>query len=116
MKRLPTIGRLRSAKENLMSIHDRLSAAFVSDTIHSSSGGVAIRADGDDRVVASQDAVALSAKIDALIEDRAKLEAAREPYRQRAHQFDFNASVEKMVDLYRSVIAKHREARSITAA
>jgi glycosyltransferase involved in cell wall biosynthesis len=52
-------------------------------------------------------AAALSAKIDALIDDRAKLEAARTAYRVRAEQFDFNASVEKMVDVYRSVIARH---------
>jgi 1,2-diacylglycerol 3-alpha-glucosyltransferase len=52
-------------------------------------------------------AAALSAKIDALIDDRAKLEAARAAYRVRAEQFDFNVSVEKMVDVYRSVIARH---------
>jgi len=50
------------------------------------------------------DAVALAAKIDAFIEDRARLEAAREPYRARARQFDFSSSVEQVVDLYRSVI------------
>jgi glycosyltransferase involved in cell wall biosynthesis len=48
--------------------------------------------------------MALAAKIDALIEDPAKLAASRELYRERAHQFDFNASVAKLVELYRSVI------------
>ncbi len=50
---------------------------------------------------------ALSAKIDALIEGPERLLAAREPYRERARQFDFDASVDKMVAVYRSVMAKH---------
>jgi 1,2-diacylglycerol 3-alpha-glucosyltransferase len=56
------------------------------------------------------DAAALSAKIDALFEDRARLDAAREPYRARAHEFDFDASVDKMVGVYRTVIASHAAA------
>ena len=59
------------------------------------------------------DAAALSAKIDALFEDRARLNAAREPYRALAHQFDFSASVEKMVGVYRTVIAKHADAEAL---
>jgi glycosyltransferase involved in cell wall biosynthesis len=57
------------------------------------------------------DPATLSAKLDALIENRAKLEAAREPYRARARQFDFNASVDKMVGVYRSVVDRHHAAR-----
>jgi len=70
----------------------------------------------DDFSFPAGDAATLSKKIDALIDDRSKLEAAREPYRQRAHQFDFSASVDKMVNVYRTVIAKHREARGTRAA
>jgi glycosyltransferase involved in cell wall biosynthesis len=53
------------------------------------------------------DAAALAQKIDALIEAPQKLEAAREAYRTRARQFDFGASVGKLVDVYRDVIAAH---------
>jgi glycosyltransferase involved in cell wall biosynthesis len=60
----------------------------------------------------SGDAAALSARIDALIDSPATLSLAREPYRERARQFDFNASVDRMVDVYRSVIAKHTQARA----
>jgi glycosyltransferase involved in cell wall biosynthesis len=58
----------------------------------------------DDFSFPAGDAAALSAKIDALIEDRAKLESSREPYRARARMFDFDASVDKMVSVYRSVL------------
>ncbi len=58
----------------------------------------------DDFLFPSGDAEALRAKIDALIEDPAKLETARQPYRDRARQFDFTASVGRMVEIYRSVV------------
>jgi 1,2-diacylglycerol 3-alpha-glucosyltransferase len=99
-----------------MSVLEAMSAglpALIANAPESAASSFALN---DDFSFPSGDAVALSAKVDALIDDRAKLEAAREPYRQRAHQFDFNASVEKMVDLYRSVIAKHRKARRVAAA
>jgi 1,2-diacylglycerol 3-alpha-glucosyltransferase len=48
---------------------------------------------------------ALSARIDFLIENPEILTAAREPYRLRAHEFDFQASVGKLVEVYRSVIS-----------
>jgi len=58
-------------------------------------------------------ATALAAKIDALIDNPAKLEAARDLYRERARHFDFNASIEKLVELYRSVIAAAGSQREI---
>ena len=53
----------------------------------------------DDFRFPAGDPEALRAKIDALIEDRPKLEAARGPYRERARQFDFDASVGRMVEI-----------------
>ncbi len=53
------------------------------------------------------DPEALRARIDALIEDPDKLNAARAPYRELAHRFNFDASVDKMVEVYRSIIASH---------
>jgi glycosyltransferase involved in cell wall biosynthesis len=61
------------------------------------------------------DALALSRKIDALIEDPAKLEAARAAYRERAHAFDFDAGVRKLVDVYRWAIERHNEPRDRAA-
>jgi 1,2-diacylglycerol 3-alpha-glucosyltransferase len=99
-----------------MSVLEAMSAglpALIANAPESAASSFALN---DDFSFPAGDAVALSAKIDALIDDRAKLDAAREPYRQRAHQFDFNASVDKMVDVYRKVIATHHEARSVVAA
>ncbi len=55
----------------------------------------------------------LRARIDALIEDPDKLNSARTPYRELAHRFNFDTSVERMVDVYRSIIASHGH-RTIT--
>jgi 1,2-diacylglycerol 3-alpha-glucosyltransferase len=90
-----------------MAVLEAMSAglpALIADAPESAASHFALN---DDFRFPTGDAVALSAKIDALIEDRAKLEAAREPYRARAQTFDFDASVEKMVDVYRSVIGQH---------
>ena len=54
---------------------------------------------------------ALSAKIDALIEQPAKLRAAREAYQKRARAFDFDASVGHLVDVYRWAIERHAPRR-----
>lgn len=62
----------------------------------------------DDFAFPAGDAAVLAQKIDALIEAPAKLEAARGAYRERAQQFDFGASVGKLVDVYRSVIEAKR--------
>ena len=43
-------------------------------------------------------------RFDALIDNPAKLAAARGLYRDRAQAFDFDDSVETLVELYRSVI------------
>jgi glycosyltransferase involved in cell wall biosynthesis len=52
------------------------------------------------------DAATLAAKIDALIENPARLDAARQINRERARQFDLDASVAKVVGLYRTVIER----------
>jgi 1,2-diacylglycerol 3-alpha-glucosyltransferase len=99
-----------------MSVLEAMSAglpALIANAPESAASSFALN---EDFSFPAGDAIALSAKIDALIDDRTKLEAAREPYRQRAHQFDFNASVEKMVSVYRSVIANRHNARSVVAA
>jgi 1,2-diacylglycerol 3-alpha-glucosyltransferase len=59
------------------------------------------------------DAWALSARIDALIENPSELDAARDAYRVRAKQFDFDASVDKLVGVYRSVIAGRAQAGTL---
>jgi glycosyltransferase involved in cell wall biosynthesis len=70
----------------------------------------------DDFRFPAGDAAALAAKIDALIDAPAKLVAARAAYRERAHEFDFDASVGKLVGVYRSVIeAKRGEPQATTA-
>jgi 1,2-diacylglycerol 3-alpha-glucosyltransferase len=97
-----------------MSVLESMSAglpALIANAPESAASRFALN---DDFSFPSGDAAALAAKIDALIEDRAKLEAAREPYRERAHQFDFDASVDKMVDVYRSVVARHVESRGLS--
>jgi glycosyltransferase involved in cell wall biosynthesis len=97
-----------------MSVLESMSAglpALIANAPESAASRFALN---DDFSFPSGDAAALAAKIDALIEDRSKLEAAREPYRERAHQFDFDASVDKMVDVYRSVVARHVESRGLS--
>lgn len=62
----------------------------------------------DDFSFPAGDAHTLSARIDALIEDRTKLQAARQPYRERARLFDFDASVDKLVHVYQTVLEQRR--------
>lgn len=62
----------------------------------------------DDFGFPAGNAAALSARIDALIEDRHALEGARQPYRQRAQAFDFEASVGKLVRVYEGLVEGHR--------
>jgi glycosyltransferase involved in cell wall biosynthesis len=86
-----------------MSVLESMSAglpALVADAPESAASKLAL----DDFTFPAGDAAALAAKIDALIENPAQLDAAREPYRERARQFDFDASVEKLVELYHAVI------------
>ena len=99
-----------------MSVLEAMSAGLPSLIANAPESAASSFALNDDFSFPAGDAATLSKKIDALIDDRSKLEAAREPYRQRAHQFDFSASVDKMVNVYRTVIAKHREARGTRAA
>lgn len=94
-----------------MSVLESMSAglpALIADAPESAASRFALN---EDFSFPAGDPATLSAKLDALIENRAKLEAAREPYRARARQFDFNASVDKMVGVYRSVVDRHHAAR-----
>jgi glycosyltransferase involved in cell wall biosynthesis len=87
-----------------MSVLESMSAglpALIADAPESAASKLALN---EDFSFPAGNPMALAAKIDALIEDPAKLAASRELYRERAHQFDFNASVAKLVELYRSVI------------
>jgi 1,2-diacylglycerol 3-alpha-glucosyltransferase len=86
-----------------MSVLESMSAgvpALIADAPESAASKFAL----DDFTFPAGDAATLAAKIDALIEDPARLEAAGQRYRERARQFDFDASVAKLVGLYRSVI------------
>ena len=90
-----------------MAVLEAMSAglpALIADAPESAASAFALN---DDFLFPPGDALALSQKIDALIEAPAKLEAAREPYRARAHGFDFDASVGKLVDVYRWVLERH---------
>lgn len=87
-----------------MSVLESMSAglpALIADAPESAASTFALN---DDFVFPAGDAATLARKIDALIENPAKLAMARNLYRERARQFDFNASVAKLVELYRSVI------------
>jgi glycosyltransferase involved in cell wall biosynthesis len=86
-----------------MSVLESMSAgvpALIADAPQSAASKFAL----DDFTFPAGDAATLSAKIDALIEDPARLEVASQLYRERAGLFDLDASVAKMVGLYRSVI------------
>jgi glycosyltransferase involved in cell wall biosynthesis len=90
-----------------MAVLEAMSArlpALIADAPESAASRFALN---DDFRFPAGDPAALSAKIDALIENPAKLEGAREAYHERAEAFDFEASVEKMASVYRSVIAGH---------
>lgn len=61
------------------------------------------------------DAGVLSRRIDTLLEDRTKLQAASEPYRERARRFDFEASVDKLAAVYRTVVEQRRRSLARSA-
>jgi 1,2-diacylglycerol 3-alpha-glucosyltransferase len=86
-----------------MSVLESMSAgvpALIANAPQSAASKLAL----DDFSFPAGDAATLAAKIDALIENPAKLEAAGQLYRERARQFDLDASVAKLVGLYRTVI------------
>jgi 1,2-diacylglycerol 3-alpha-glucosyltransferase len=87
-----------------MSVLESMSAglpALIVDAPESAASHFALN---DDFRFPRGDSAALAAKIDFLIENPGTLAAAREPYRARARQFDFQASVGKLVEVYRAVI------------
>jgi len=95
-----------------MAVLEAMSAglpALISDAPESAASAFALN---DDFRFAAGDALALSRKIDALIDDPAKLEAARGEYRKRAHAFDFDASVRKLVEVYRWAIERREVVRA----
>jgi glycosyltransferase involved in cell wall biosynthesis len=95
-----------------MSVLEAMSAglpALIADASESAASKFALN---EDFRFPAGDPVALAAKIDALIEYPAKLAAAREPYREKAHRFDFAASVGELVALYRSVIGRGQAVES----
>jgi glycosyltransferase involved in cell wall biosynthesis len=88
-----------------MSVLESMSAglpAIIADAPESAASAFALN---DDFRFPAGDAQALSAKIDALIADPARLTAARKPYRDRARQFDFEASVGRLVEIYRKQVS-----------
>jgi glycosyltransferase involved in cell wall biosynthesis len=96
-----------------MSVLESMSSglpALIADAPESAARAFALN---DDFLFPSGDVEALRAKIDALIEDREKLTAARQPYRDRARQFDFTASVGRMVEIYRTVVDAARATPSV---
>jgi glycosyltransferase involved in cell wall biosynthesis len=97
-----------------MSVLESMSAGLPALIANAPESAASTLALNEDFSFAAGDAPALAAKIDALIDDPSKLAAARELYRERAHQFDFNASVEKLVALYRSVIDGAASRRNAT--
>jgi glycosyltransferase involved in cell wall biosynthesis len=97
-----------------MAVLEAMSAglpALIADAPESAASRFALN---EDFSFPTGDPEALRARIDALIENPDKLNAARAPYRELAHRFNFDASVDKMVELYRSIIASHG-GRPITA-
>jgi len=88
-----------------MSVLEAMSAglpALIADAPESAASRFAL----DDRFLfAKGDAAALSEKIDFLIDHPETLATARDGYRLRAREFDFRASVGKLVDVYRTVMA-----------
>jgi 1,2-diacylglycerol 3-alpha-glucosyltransferase len=86
-----------------MSVLESMSAgvpALIADAPESAASKLAL----DGFTFPTGDAATLAAKIDALIENPARLDAASELSRERARLFDFDASVAKLVGLYRTVI------------
>ena len=86
-----------------MAVLESMSAgvpALIADAPESAASKLAL----DGFTFPAGDAATLAAKIDTLIENPAKLAAARLLYRERARQFDFDASVARLVGLYRTVI------------
>lgn len=95
-----------------MAVLEAMSAglpSLIADAPESAASALALN---DDFRFPAGDALALSRKIDALIDDPAKLEAARGPYRARAHEYDFGASVRKLVEVYRWAVERHEAQRA----
>jgi 1,2-diacylglycerol 3-alpha-glucosyltransferase len=98
-----------------MAVLEAMSAGLPSLVAQAPESAASAFALNDDFRFPAGDSAALSARIDALIEDRSKLEQASEPYRLRARAFDFEASIGKLVQVYESVIGQRRSALQPTA-
>jgi glycosyltransferase involved in cell wall biosynthesis len=96
-----------------MSVLESMSAGLPAIIAQAPESAASAFALNDDFKYTAGDVATLTAKIDAFIENPAKLEAAREPYRQRARQFDFEASVGRMVEIYRTVVGEARALPSV---
>jgi 1,2-diacylglycerol 3-alpha-glucosyltransferase len=87
-----------------MSVLEAMSAGLppvIADAKESAASRFAL---GPDFLFPAGDAATLAHRIDNLIEDPKKLASAREEYRERAEQFNFDASVGSLVQIYRTVI------------
>ena len=96
-----------------MSVLEAMSAglpAVIADAPESAAAAFAL---SDEFRFPGGNAEALRDRLDALIENPAKLEAARDAYRARASQFDFSASVGRLVEVYRTVVDARRAAPSV---
>jgi glycosyltransferase involved in cell wall biosynthesis len=95
-----------------MAVLEAMSAGLPSIVAQAPESAASRFALNDDFKFPAGDAGALAEKIDALIEAPHKLEAARPAYRERARQFDFGASVDKLVDVYRDLVDAKRNAEA----
>jgi 1,2-diacylglycerol 3-alpha-glucosyltransferase len=95
-----------------MSVLEAMSAGLppvIADAKESAASRFAL---GPDFLFPAGDAEALAHRIDALIEDPKKLSSARDAYRTRAGQYSFEASVARLVEIYRTVIDENAKSSS----
>lgn len=98
-----------------MAVLEAMNAGLPAIVARAPESAASVFALNDDFSFPAGDARALSARIDALIEDRAKLQSASEPYRARARLFDFDASVDKLARVYETVLEQRRRSLVRTA-
>jgi 1,2-diacylglycerol 3-alpha-glucosyltransferase len=89
-----------------MSVLEAMSAGLPSVIADAKESAASRLALGPDFLFPAGDAASLARRIDELIDDPKTLASARDAYRERATQFDFDASVGRLVQIYRAVIDK----------